>query len=79
MKRLRFKSRSQKNSIRFFVNGSKTVERKYTFENCTIISEEKPISKTRDSLHMLDINPDTIVIEIKEKGLHRARKFVRVE
>jgi hypothetical protein len=71
--------RITKEQYTFFVNGDKTVQHNYTFQESTIISEVKPIINLRDSLRVVTVNRDTLVIELKEMGRYIPRTFVKVK
>lgn len=68
-----------KEQYTFFVNGDKTIQHNYTFQQSTIISEVKPFINLRDSLHVIAVNRDALVIELKEMGKYIPRTFVRVK
>jgi hypothetical protein len=63
----------------FQVNGKETVRLGYNYENNTIISDEIPIVKDRDSIEVVKITNDTLILNLKEKGQSHKRTFTRIK
>ena len=63
----------------FKVNGKVTNRIGYNYENNTIISAERPIVKDRDSIEVIQITKDTLILHLQEKGQSQKRTFTCIE
>ena len=56
-----------------------TIRLGYNYKNNTIISDEIPIVKNRDSIEVVEGTKDKLILSLKEKGRYNKRIFTRIK
>ena len=56
-----------------------TVRLGYNYENNTIMSDEIPIVKNRDSIEVVEVTKDQLILSLKEKRRYNKRTFTRIK
>ncbi|MEX1190423.1 MAG: hypothetical protein WEA99_00525 [Brumimicrobium sp.] len=68
-----------KKEYTFKINGKVTNKIGYKYENNTIISDVRTIVKDRDTIEVIQIKKDTLILNLHEKGQSQKRTFTRIE